>query len=107
MSNNELSPINDPIIERALGELASHNDLLTHDDPDIAVQTLRLLRDRGHVLNPKAIEAWALSHGDEWSVHGTRRLREFEEGVLRNHQYRITKTLLVDDPCYERWSSPE
>lgn len=106
MDNNRVSAINDPIIERALGELTSHNDLLTHDDRDIAIQTLRLLRDRGHDLNPEAIEAWALARSADWSVNGARRLREFAEGVLRDHQYRITTLPLVDDACYERWSSP-
>ena len=52
MNTNSAGPPSDRVIEAALCELTGYNGLLTHDGRDEAIQALRLLHQRGHVLSP-------------------------------------------------------
>jgi len=68
--------IDDPVIERALESITQMSntayDVLHSRDKEFAEGVFRILRAKGHALDPAAIKSWAIRHG--WKPGGAEEL---------------------------------
>lgn len=101
------SLIHDPIVEVALNHLTSMINLSTglgnSRDKDMANETLRILRRKGHVIDPIKLRSWAIQKG--WRSDDARELLLLA-GKIGALKTKLSMAKIYDwQGRYERWVS--
>jgi hypothetical protein len=83
--------ISDPVVLEAMKDVTSfvslHNNLVTYDDRDYAIQVLQALVRARRSVNPDELYEWALANG--WTGKGADRLQVLAGEVLIGKRHRI------------------
>jgi hypothetical protein len=103
------SIIDDPVIERALGSITTHSNIaysvLHPRDREFADEVFRILRAKGHELNPAKIKSWAIQHG--WKPGGGDELAKVAAKVSGLKNKPRISSFHEPQARYDRWKSEE
>ena len=97
--------IDDPVIERALGSITQMSntayDVLHPRDKEFADGVFRILRAKGHALDPAAIKSWAIRQG--WKPGGADELSKVAAKIAKLKNKPSLGALHDPHGRYERW----
>lgn len=92
-------PALNPVVEQAMLSLTSSlnhgNRLLGSYDKAEAITALQVLHRGRYRLDLEHLEAWALAQ--DWPAEKAGRFREFAEGVISGHRYKVATCGWRDD----------
>ena len=96
----------DPVVLAAMKDVANfvnmRNNLVTYDDRDYAIETLRALVNAHRRVNPDELYAWSLASG--WTGKGAQRLRVLATEVLAGKRHRThNPSPLLRTDIITRW----
>ena len=77
------------------------NRLYQSEDRDTAVETLRLLHEHGHAIDPDELFRWAIAKG--WPEDGAANLRKFAKERLAGRRHRVQTLQSYTDETYAHW----
>jgi hypothetical protein len=97
--------IADPVVLEAMKSLTNfinpRNNLVTYDDRDYAIETLRALVGARRRVNPDELYEWSLANG--WTGKGAQRLQVLATEILAGKRHRTHSPPMLRSDIITRW----